>query len=307
MKSKKTILYLTYSSGGPRVWAQNLAREMEKRGWKTEIAWGEKNYLIKPLKHYDVIHSAFPIIYCFSPRYILTIHGNYKAEKYLLSKILFPLAEKRSDVLTTPSLFIKKGLRIDSMLVVPNGINMPEHYKINYGILDNFATFGILTNFNFKPKARGVWELSKILAKISPQGKLIVGGTGQYFNEYKNQILNNYPNTKFIGHCRKEDLFSQIDIFTYYSLLDNQPLALMEAMAFGLPVLSNDVGAVREIMTGDMEKYIANDEVGYANLLNDIINSEENRTACGRLARETVGQFSWSKIADIWEEIYNDN
>jgi len=304
MKSRKSILYLTYSSGGPRVWAENLAREMEKRGWKTEVKYGRINFFASHFRKCDIVHSTQPLIFSRAKKFILTIKGNYlKEEGHLLR--LFPLAIKSATIVTTPSEYMKKVLDIDKAIVISNGIYLPVEFKTNYGFIEKNSTFGILTNFNFEPKAQGVLELSKILSKISPQGKLIVGGAGKYFETYKNEILKNYPQTKFLGHCRKEDLFSKIDIFSYYSFLDNQPNALMEAMAFGLPVLSNDIGAVGEIMTGDMKRYVAKDEKEYTELLHELIDSEDNRAACGRLARETIGQFSWNKIADEWEEIYN--
>ena len=53
------------------------------------------------------------------------------------------------------------------------------------------------------------------------------------------------------------------DLFLYYSVHDNFPIAILEAMALGLPVVTNDVGAVREMIRPGENGYITVSEEDY--------------------------------------------
>jgi len=216
-----------------------------------------------------------------------------------------PLTIRHADAVTVPSQFLKDALGIEKATVIPNGIDLPEKTKNDYRLTNAAPTIGILTNFNFRKKADGLICLAKIVRRISPEIKLIVGGGGEFFEEYKKIVLDIHPNTEFLGQCKKEDLFNQIDIFTYYSLLDNQPIAILEAMAFGLPVMSNNVGAVKEILTGKLENYIAKTDEEYGNLLKELLNSQEIREENGQEAEKISQKFFWEKIVKRFMEIYS--
>jgi len=300
---KKKILIVTFPQGGPRVWAENLAKHLRGRGFDATVVFGWKEYIRQQFRYYDIVHTSVPLPNLLCKKYILTIHGNYKEEKHL-GRFPYPLIIKRSDFVTTPSEFLKKVLGIKKALVIPNGIDLPEKTKNNYQLASAAPAIGILTNFNFRKKSDGLIHLAKIVRRISPEIKLIVGGGGEFFEEYKKIVLDIHSNTDFLGQCKKEDLFNQADIFTYYSLLDNQPIAVLEAMAFGLPVLSNDVGAVKEILTGKLESYVAETDEAYGNSLKKLLESEEMRKENGQEAEKISQDFSWDKIVKRFIEIY---
>jgi len=301
---KKKILIITFPLGGPRVWAENLAKHLRGRGFDATVAFGRKEYFKQLFQRYDIVHSTVAVPNPLCKKYILTIHGNYREEKHL-GRFLYPLIIKRSDFVTTPSEFLKRVLGIKKALVIPNGIDLPEKTKNDYRLTNAAPTIGILTNFNFRKKADGLICLAKIVRRISPEIKLIVGGGGEFFEEYKKIVLDIHPNTEFLGQCKKEDLFKQVDIFAYYSLLDNQPIAILEAMAFGLPVMSNNVGAVKEILTGKLENYIAKTDEEYGNLLKELLNSQEIREENGQEAEKISQKFFWEKIVKRFMEIYS--
>ena len=49
------------------------------------------------------------------------------------------------------------------------------------------------------------------------------------------------------------------DIFLYYSNHDNFPNTILEAMSCGLPVITNDIGAINEIIENGKDGYISDD------------------------------------------------
>ena len=300
---KKKILIITFPQGGPFVWAKNLAQELEKRGYDVTLASGRKEYLKQQFKYYDIVHTCVPLPNLLCKKYILTIHGNFKEEK-MIGRIMTPLASWRANAVTVPSQFLKNTLGLKKARVISNGINISETAKNNYALNSENPKLGILTNFNFRKKAEGILRLAEIVKNTSPQSNLLIGGAGIFLEEYKPKILAIFQNVKFLGHCKKEDLFNEIDIFAYYSLLDNQPLAILEAMAFGLPVVSNNVGAVKEIMTGSLGSYIAKTDEEYENMLKTLLDSEKAREENGREAKKNSQDFSWEKIVEKLIEIY---
>jgi glycosyltransferase involved in cell wall biosynthesis len=59
------------------------------------------------------------------------------------------------------------------------------------------------------------------------------------------------PSISFLGIRNKEeiaDLMRQADVFALTSLWENQPVALIEALACGLPVIAPAIGGIPEIV-----------------------------------------------------------
>lgn len=299
----KKIALITFPAGGPFVWAKNLQKHLIPKGYHCQLFSGRKDYLLAQLRYFDLVHTCVPVPNLLTKKYILTIHGNYLEEKHL-SQYLFPVCIKRAAVVTTPSQFLKQTLHLKNALVIPNGIDLPDKIKTVYDYQQKTPRLGLLTNFNFRPKAEGALTLAQIIKKIAPAAELIIAGNGQYLAEFQQKILAVNKNVRFLGFCPKEKLFKQIDIFTYYSFLDNQPLAIMEAMAYGLPVISNQVGAVKELFLSPLENLVANDENSYGQILQEFIQSKDRRQAAGLSALKIAQQFSWPKIVEQFIELY---
>ncbi len=110
--------------------------------------------------------------------------------------------------------------------------------------------------------------------------------------------------TGFLDQPSRE--LARADIFVYYSTHDNFPVTLLEAMASGLPVLTNDVGAVREIITQGWEGYVSGTDEEYAANLCRLLEDGEFRRAMGRRARMRVEEdFNWHTIAGKYISLYD--
>lgn len=302
MNPQHIDLYLPLQGGGPSVWGYGLAREMHKAGKIINIRETLDSYFGEPFRR-RIVHSTLPFVTKpFGIPYILTIHGNYRAEHNIWSH-MFPLAIKRADVITVPSNFLKTTLDLPNSIVIPNGIYQPRHTKIDYAFLDKNPTFGILTNFSFPEKSEGAIRLAKIIKNVSPASKLIIGGDGSHISHYKAKLDAVGIDYELLGRCNKEDLFNRIDIFSYYSLLDNQPLALLEAMAYGLPVISNSIGAIPEILIGELAPYLCNSEEEYCLRIESLMNPDI-RKSNGANARTRAKAFDWSVISTEWQRLY---
>ncbi|MBN4051612.1 glycosyltransferase [bacterium AH-315-M05] len=72
------------------------------------------------------------------------------------------------------------------------------------------------------------------------------------------KLLGNKPNVKykFLGYLKNEELYEYyknkpVDIFLNLSSSEGVPMAIVETMSFGIPVIATNVGGVSEIVNND--------------------------------------------------------
>ncbi|WP_324031406.1 glycosyltransferase family 4 protein [Aeromonas caviae] len=86
------------------------------------------------------------------------------------------------------------------------------------------------------------------------QVDLTLVGDGEYSAKLKNRVIKeNMGNSiHFLGHIehgeRLLDLYKRSDIFAFPSLSEGSPRVVLEAMAYGLPVIASDVGNTRFLL-----------------------------------------------------------
>ena len=302
-KSKRINFYLFKSKGGPTIWGINLANALRKKDYQVTIYSNIFNYIKEPFSYPTIIHSTLPFPYPFRGKYILTIHGDFRREKHLLSR-LYPWAIKKADFVTVPSLFLKKALNLKKALVIPNGIVQPRNKKSSYQLNKNKPVIGIMTSFHFRNKSDGMIVLAKVIKKVIPSAKLLIAGEGSLLNYCIQKVQEIGIDAKFLGYCEKDSFFDKLDIFAYYSFFDNQPMSLLEAMAYGLPVLSNNVGDVPNMMNGPLKKYVAENQNHYEEILSRLIKSEIERKNDAKLANKRAKDFAWDNIIGDWIKLY---
>jgi glycosyltransferase involved in cell wall biosynthesis len=118
---------------------------------------------------------------------------------------------------------------------------------------------------------------------------------------------------RFIGQQPHDpQIFTSAEIFVMSSSREGHPLALLEAMATGLPVLATRVGGIPEILgAGDDCGFMvaSNDVLAMAGAMKQILETPaEKLLAMGKRASEKIRKnFSHqnylSKIGGLYEEI----
>lgn len=159
---------------------------------------------------------------------------------------------------------------------------------------------------------KGLGVLLDALARL-PAGvrwRLEICGTGPAEAALKAQAarLSLGERIRFRGLVPHDDLaaiFRQTDIFVLPSLQEGLPLALLEAMAAGVPAVTTAVGGVPRVITHDMNGLLvkAGDPDGLALAIGDLAGSAERRGRLAAAARKTALQYAWPEVWARYEQV----
>jgi glycosyltransferase involved in cell wall biosynthesis len=103
------------------------------------------------------------------------------------------------------------------------------------------------------------------------------------------------------------DILAAADLFVMPSLSEGLPLALVEAMAAGLPVVVSEVGGVPEVAEAGKEAILVSpgDPAPLAEALARLMGDADTRAAMGAAARERAHRdFSVSTMCEAYERLY---
>lgn len=310
----RVIILSPIRIGGAHNWAKQYARALELRGIDTIIVTNPLNVPAFMKREDIVIHSSgIPLPY--KPKnvnFVLTLHGIYKTEENPW-KILYPQAIAHADMITVPSYFLKKTLNLEAM-VIPNGI-FPDEIPVRRDNNHDSGEIRILTitNFHFIGKAEGVLTLYKILREVAYNVDNTVtwyiAGSGKYLEQIKKIVFNSAtPNNlkiNFLGFVdNPKALLQKADIFGYYSYNDNFPLVFLEAMASMVPIITNNVGATKEIITTGIDGVVVDNTEEYIDELIKLILSPRLRLKLATRARKKIEKkFNWHNLIDLYLDI----
>ena len=93
------------------------------------------------------------------------------------------------------------------------------------------------------------------------------------------------------------------DVFVLSSLSENMPLAVLEALCCGLPVVATDVGGVPEAVGADGALAQPGDAEGLAAAIESVLD-DYGRFDQAEIARRAAERYSFDAVGRVWDEIY---
>ena len=172
-----------------------------------------------------------------------------------------------SMAIVTPSIWLKQRvektiLKNQKIKIINNGINtkifQPKNKKISRQKLNlpqDKKIILFLADNSKKSPWKGWCYTEKIIEKYKNRSDII------FLNVGNSEKPEDYGNVKFIKQTNDPEVISlyynSADIFILTSLAENFPLAVLEAMACGVPVVSFDVGGIKEVLEHKKNGYLA--------------------------------------------------
>jgi len=185
--------------------------------------------------------------------------------------------------------------------IVPNIISFKEYY---YKIKDNPAPRFIVTR-HLEPiyNIEMVIRAFQLIAQKYSQAILYICGKGSEEEKLKKLVkdLNLEEKVKFLGEVNNKEIaskYNEADIFLNGSKVDNLPVAILEAFASGLPVVSTDAGGIKYIIKNGQNGLLVevNDYKDMAEQVERLLQDNKLFKNITKNAYETLKEYSWENV-----------
>lgn len=114
---------------------------------------------------------------------------------------------------------------------------------------------------------------------------------------------------KLLGHVAAEVLpaiYQGASLFLFPTLYEGFGLPLVEAMASGVPAITSNTSALKEIAEGYAHLVDPLDVAGIADAISDMMGDPEHRQSLARLGRRRAEDFHWRRTAERTLEVYEN-
>ncbi len=226
-------------------------------------------------------------------------------------------------------------MRVDKVIAVSTSLanklrelNLPEERIAPIGNGVNLAVFGERC-METAPGYRLVWvgRMSPVkgliyllkalpdILKVFPETTLMLIGDGPLRRELEDMAedLNVKSALHFVGFADHESVaeyLAEADLFILPSLSEGLPLAVLEAMSTGLPVVATAVGGVSELVVTESPEATgllvpAADSVALGEAVVYIFGHPDEARQMGYNGRVRIEKkFTWSSVARLTIELY---
>ena len=190
---------------------------------------------------------------------------------------------------------------------VNNGIDLSRFYRKQH---EDFTFINVARqdeNKNQIAILKAFTELYKENKKI----KLYLVGDGPCHKMLKQEISKYGLENVVImpGNVSNvEDYYALADAYVQASHREALPLTTLEAMAAGLPIISTDVGGMKDIVKDNGILISDNDNAALLCAMRQFLQCEESeRTRLGEISFEIVKEYSSAEMAKRYMELYKNH
>ena len=269
------------------------------------------------------IYAFFAALFLHVKR-VTTCHNWISSNpKMYLYEILDKLFLKTFDRVVVVSEAIKSevlhcGISENKIAVITNGINLDRfgnknrirETRKNFGITEDEKIIGLVSRLTAEKGHVYLLKAAKDIVSEFPRVRFLIIGDGPLRRELEDMVSALQLRNKVIfAGLQKDipDILAAVDIFVLPSLTEGLPMAMLEAMAAGRPLIASRVGAIPKII-----------ENGVNGLLVEPGNSDDLRKAIIELLRDPkradmfskagleliANKFSSKRMAEDYKQVY---
>ena len=155
-------------------------------------------------------------------------------------------------------------------------------------------------------------EAFALLKARFPAATLTIAGYGREESRLRRLAASlGSGGISFVGRVSTEDipgLYGEADIFVNSSVVDNQPVSLLEAFASGLPVVSTGTGDIFSMVCDGETGLIVppNDPASMAKAVTSLLEDQDRALRMARDARQVIEQqYTWPRVCEEWAAVYS--
>jgi glycosyltransferase involved in cell wall biosynthesis len=101
-------------------------------------------------------------------------------------------------------------------------------------------------------------------------------------------------------------LYDRADVFVNSSVVDNQPLSVLEAFAAGVPIVTTSTGGIAGMVReGETGLIVAPDDpAAMAQAVERLLSRPDQARQMTRRAHDELGQYTWASTRQRWSNVY---
>lgn len=275
----------------------------------------------------DIVHfhALGPSVFAFLPkafqkRTVVTVHGlDWQRTKWgRFASLCLRAGEWTSAHFSDATICVSRVLQEYyhrkhgiKARYIPNGVSIPTQLPPK-----NIDAFGleprkyILFLSRLVPE-KGCHYLVRAFQELDTSMKLVIAGGAGHTEEYVRRLKNlagandRIVFTGFVSGRTLRELFSQAYLYVLPSEIEGLPISLLEALSFGLCVVTSDIPENLEVVRNCGYSFKSRDVSELKTLLANLLDNPELVRQAGLRSLETVRfNYNWDIIADQTEKVY---
>ncbi len=280
------------------------------------------------IRKYDVLHvhgccwlGFIPLFFgirfgkFFRKKIVATYHGG-DFERFISSNRLVAWiirsTLKKADILTVPSMFLKKQLAeygIESR-VIPNLID--EKFFTDHDWNPSVHRFLYVKYLEQRYGIDTLLRAFSLIKKSVPDAQLVIVGRGPQKEELQQlaRELDIYDAVTFKGNVEYNDIQNEYFTASYFlstSRIDSFSIVIIEASAAGLPIVTTGVGGIMDIIKNGYNGLVVKDCEDYRSIAQKAIQIVNDPSLARQLrdnARSHAQKYHWNTIRKKWFDAF---
>ena len=218
----------------------------------------------------------------------------------------------RANVIVAPSGFLAEAVDRSGFeaVVIPNAIEVEKYPFLQRSrVQPNFLW---MRTFHDVYNPQMAVEAFAKVRKVYPQARLTMGGQEKgllVVTRQRAQELGVDDAVNFIGFLELEDKqreFARNDIFLNTNRVDNTPVSVIEAAAFGIPIVATKVGGVGYMLRdGETGLLVPTEDAeAMSQAVFRLLDEPRLAKRLSKNARALADTYDWSVVLPMWENLF---